>query len=288
VKRLLIAAALAGLLAAVPASAAAPGGRATAAAFRQATIDLHFTVKQQGPAIAEAIKRLDGDPACSQSLEHAPDAQVVELVFEYVLPGVLELEFDPLKRSFSAFSARLETIAVNDRTLRSGRAAWRELAASFARMPAPPADFCARLAAWRQAGYPAAQRPKIKDPIYEELLSEESRIGHNFAKVERAGPRLRELGVSKRVVGWWTFDTLLDDIEHDDLAAPGPVMIGAPWRSPTTSAPPARRWPAARDRCGSSPRRSSPTPARCRPGQSRRPTSSPARPTRRARRTACS
>src|SRR5262245_21822052 len=88
---------------AVPAASAAPGDRAAAAAFRQATIDLHFTVTQQGPAIVEALKKLDSDPACSASLGKIPDDQVEDAVFEYVLPGILELEFDPLKRSFSAF-----------------------------------------------------------------------------------------------------------------------------------------------------------------------------------------
>jgi hypothetical protein len=218
VKRLLVAAVLTGLLAAVPASAAAPGDRATATAFRQATIDLHFTVTQQGPAIAEALKKLDSDPACTRALEHIPDSQVEDAVFEYVLPAVLELEFDPLKRSFSAFAAKLDTLGtVSDPKLRSGRAAWRELAAAFGRMPPPPADFCARLDAWRSAGYPAAQRPKIQDPVYAELLTEDGRIGQNLKKVERAGGRLRELGVSKRVAGWWTLDTLLDDLEPDDV-----------------------------------------------------------------------
>jgi hypothetical protein len=207
---------------AAPTTSAAPGDRATAAAFRQATIDLHFTVTQQAPAIAKALKKLDSDPACNAALKNIPDEQVEEAVFEYVLPGILELEFDPLKRSFSAFAAKLDTIPVNDRELRGGRAAWRELAAAFARMPALPADFCARLDTWRKAGYPAAQRPKLQDPIYTELLSEDGRIGHNLEKVGRAGGRLRELGVSKRVVGWWTLDTLLDDIEPEDLAALDP------------------------------------------------------------------
>jgi hypothetical protein len=217
VKRLLIVTALASVLAAAPASAAAPGDRATASAFRQATIDLHFTVTQQGPAIAEALKKLDSDPACAGAIEHIPDEQVEAAVFEYVLPAVLELEFDPLKRSFSAFAAKLDTNTVRDPKLRSGRAAWRELAAAFNRMNPPPADFCARLDTWRKAGYPAAQRPKIQDPVFQELLSEDGRIGHNLVKVERAGARLRDLGVSKRVVGWWTLDTLLDDIEPVDL-----------------------------------------------------------------------
>jgi hypothetical protein len=217
VKRLLVITAVASLLAAAPASAAAQGDRATASAFRQATIDLHFTVSQQGPAIAQALKKLDSDPACAGAIEHIPDEQVEAAVFEYVLPAILELEFDPLKRSFAAFAVKLDTIPVSDPKLRSGRAAWRELAASFNRMNPPPADFCARLDAWRKAGYAAAQRPKIQDPVFQELLSEDGRIGHNLVKVERAAARLRELGVSKRVLGWWTLDTLLDDIEPEDL-----------------------------------------------------------------------
>ena len=216
-KRLLTLTALAALLAVAPASAAAPGDRATAAAFRQATIDLHFTVTQQGPAIAQALEQIDSDPACAAAIEHIPDEQVEEAVLGYVLPVLLELEFDPLKRSFSAFAAKLDTIPVRDPQLRSGRAAWRELAASFGRLSPPPADFCAQLKTWRQAGYPAASRPKIEDPVFEELLSDDSRFGHNLQKVTHAGGRLRELGVSKRVVGWWTLDTLLDDLEPHDV-----------------------------------------------------------------------
>jgi hypothetical protein len=217
VKRLLIATALAALLAAAPASAAAPRDRATAAAFRQATIDLHLTVTQQGPAIAQVLKEIDSDKACTSAIEHIPDAQTEEAAVGYILPFVLELEFDPLRGSFAAFSAKLDTIQVRDPQLRSGRAAWRELAVSFGRIAPPPTDFCARLKAWRQAGYPAASRPEIKDPLLDELVSDESRLGQNLEKVERTGRRLRELGVSKRVVGWWTFDTLLDDLAPDEL-----------------------------------------------------------------------
>jgi hypothetical protein len=94
---------------------------------------------------------------------------------------------------------------------RGGRAAWRELAAAFARPAPAPADFCARLDSRRRAGYPAGSRPVIHGPVIEEFLREDGRIGKNLEKIAPAGGRLRELGVSKRVVGWWTLDTLLDD-----------------------------------------------------------------------------
>ena len=203
---------------AAPSASAAPGDRATAAAFRQATIDLHFTVTQQAAAIATALQPLD-DPACAKALRHLPDDQVEETLVGFLLPAVLELEFDPLKRSFTAFSARLDTVDVGDPELRAGRAAWRELAAAFAHMPPGPADLCARLDAWRRAGYPAASRPVIHDPVLEDLVSEHGRLAMNFAKIARAGGRLRELGVSKRVADWWTLDTLLDDAEPRELEA---------------------------------------------------------------------
>jgi hypothetical protein len=214
---MLILAGLAALLATVPASAAAPGDRATAAAFRQATIDLHFTVTQQAPAIAAALETLD-DPACAKAIRHLPEDQLEETLLGYLLPAVLELEFDPLKRSFAAFSARLDTIEVRDPELRGGRTAWRELAAAFARMPPGPADFCARLDAWRKAGYPAASRPVIHDPVLEDLLSDDDgRLAMNLEKIARASRHLQELGVSKRVADWWTLDTLLDDAEPREL-----------------------------------------------------------------------
>jgi hypothetical protein len=39
-------------------------------------------------------------------------------------------------------------------------------------------------------------------------------------KIARSGARLRELGVSKRVVGWWTGDTLLGEVDPPDALIP--------------------------------------------------------------------
>jgi hypothetical protein len=217
VRRLLPAACLAALLAAAPASAAAPGDRAAAAAIRQATIDLHFTVAQQGPAIQAAVDRIAKDPGCAAALEHLPEDQALAAVSGFVLPAVLELEFDPLKRSFTAFAGKLETVPMRDPVLRSGRAAWRDLAVHVARFARPPADFCTQLDAWRKAGYPKASRPRIDDPAVDWLVENLDRVD---AKLERSGRRLRELGVSKRLVGWWTLETLLDDIEPDEESRP--------------------------------------------------------------------
>jgi hypothetical protein len=214
VKRFLIAAALAALLVAAPASASAPGDRASAAAIRQATIDLHFTVTQQAPAIQAAVDRID-TPACRSALRHLPEDQADALVSDFLAPLLLEIEFDPLKRSFAAFTAKLDAIPMRDAALRSGRAGWRDLAAALGRFSPPPTDACAQLDAWRKACYPAASRPKIDDPAFTQLLTGDD-LDRIDARLTRAAKRLQELGVSERVIGWWTLDTLLDDIEPDD------------------------------------------------------------------------
>ena len=81
---------------------------------------------------------------------------------------------------------------MRDAKLKSGRAAWRIYAAKFGQFAPAPTDICARLDAWRQAGYPAASRPAIKDPVFEEALGN-NRYDRLDAKLERSGERLRKL-----------------------------------------------------------------------------------------------
>ena len=139
---------------------------------------------------------------------------------EFLLPALLEMEVGPIKAPLAAFSARPEQIPMGDARLKSGRAVWRIYAAKFGQFAPAPTDICARLDAWRQTGYPAASRPAIKDPAFEEALGNSKRYDRLNAKLERSGDRLRELGVSKRVVGWWTGDTLLDAVDPPDDVLP--------------------------------------------------------------------
>ena len=132
------------------------------AAIRQATIDLHQAVLAQAPAIRAAQRQFSDDPACATALKGAPDDQSVDLVFEFVLPALFEIEIGPIKAPLAAFSARLEQIPMRNTKLKSGRAAWRIYAAKFGQFAPAPTDICARLDAWRQAGYPAASRPAIR------------------------------------------------------------------------------------------------------------------------------
>jgi hypothetical protein len=203
-------------LAAPAAGAAAPGDRASAAGIRQATIDLHAYVAAQTPAIQAAFAAFE-TPPCATALKGMPDEQAPEVLFEFVLPAALEMEIAPVHPAMDAFVAKLETIPMRDAKLRSGRAAWRVFAAEFAKVQPAPADVCQQLDAWRQAGYPAASRPAIKDPGIDTLLrADDKRFDRLQVKLDRAGKRLEDLGVSKRVVGWYTGDTLLADLELPD------------------------------------------------------------------------
>jgi hypothetical protein len=177
-------------------------------------------VVAQTPAIQASYRRFSDDPACATAIQGAPKDQYAELIAGYVLPAMIEMEITPLNPALTGFTARLDQIRVGDPKLRSGRAVWRFFAAKFAQIPAPPADLCARLDAWRQAGYPAASRPAINDPVFDELLRNEERYDRLNDKLARSGDRLRKLGVSKRVVGWWTGDTLLNELDPPDDLIP--------------------------------------------------------------------
>ncbi len=201
-------------------ASAAPGDRAAAAAVRQATVDLHNAVLAQRPAILASYRRFGDDPACATALKGMPDDQSTDVVEGFVLPAIIEIELGSVTGAFTSFAARLDQIPMRDAKLRSGRAVWRLYAAKFAQIQPAPADLCARLDAWRQAGYPAASRPAISDPVVEDAMRNEKRYDRLNAKLERSGAVLHKLGVSRRVVDWWTGETLLEAVDPPDDLIP--------------------------------------------------------------------
>jgi hypothetical protein len=215
-RRLALAVVLA--LAIAPAASAAPGDRAAARQIRQATIDLHVAVHARAAAIHASYDQLLNGPGCGEALKNTPGDQSSKLMTDYIVPLATELEFVPLQLSFDAFAARLETIPMRDARLRSGRAGWRALAGELRQVAPPPPDFCGTLDAWAKAGYPAASRPRINDPQYDRLTRPGNHVLDSVeAKIERAGRRLRALGVSKRVVDWYTTSSLLDEVEPVEI-----------------------------------------------------------------------
>ena len=81
---------------------------------------------------------------------------------------------------------------LRDRILKSGRAAWRKELGPAQRLQPPAEDICTRLDAWRQAGYPVDQAPKLNDPALDELFGQSDDLEKRIA---RAGKRMRKLGV---------------------------------------------------------------------------------------------
>lgn len=207
-----IAACLLAVAVAAPVASAAPRDKADAAAVRKATIALHGYILAQKPAIEASFRRFE-DPACVKALRGAPDAQTEALLNDYLLPVLFETLIHPLQNGMTKLVTDLNAVPLSDPVLRSGRAGWRVLAGRFGQIAAPPSDLCAPLDAWRQAGYPASARPKANDPGLAALMHDDSSLNLVQRKLNRSGARLRKLGVSKRVVGWWTGDTLLDDID---------------------------------------------------------------------------
>jgi hypothetical protein len=193
---------------------ATPGDKADAAAIRKATIALHGYILAVKPGIEASFGQFR-DPTCAKALAGAPDAQTEDLFDDFLVPALFQMLVHPLQNGMHKLVADIDALQLEDPVLRSGRAGWRVLATQFGAVGAPPTDLCARLDAWRKAGYPAASRPAIEDPGITVLLRDDSGEQRIQRKLNRSGERLRELGVSKRVVGWWTGDTLLDDIDID-------------------------------------------------------------------------
>ncbi len=204
---LLIAAVLA-LLAAQPAMAKPDraGARGLAAASKQLRTGI---LAQKGP-LETALLRTEQDPACDQAIRNVPfsesDTRAFEAAADLLITYRTEALLWPVRVELARFSADLAKVRLRDPVLRSGRAAQRRLQPYYTRLGEPPADICARLDAWRQAGYVPEQAPLIEDPALDELFASSKKIQRLTKKVDKAGRRLRALGVSKRVRNYWSLD----------------------------------------------------------------------------------
>jgi hypothetical protein len=206
------------------ASAQAAGGDRTAAkAFAQAAKELRADVFAQKATLETGVNRLSDDPACLEAFRHVPKSAAEDaaaLFFEYSF----EAQIAPIVPAFRAFVAKLEGVPVRDRKLRSGRASQRRVLRAVELVQPPPADVCAQLDAWRNAGYPADGAPKIDDPGFEAAVALPQRVQK---RIDAAAKRLRKLGVSRRVSRLWTPD---DNVlfEGIDLHAEVPLGEASP------------------------------------------------------------
>jgi hypothetical protein len=110
----------------------------------------------------------------------------------------------PIVPALHDYVATLDRVKVGDRRLRSGRSALRLIVRAVRGLEAAPADVCAQLQAWQQAGYPVKGVPKIDDPAFDGLFKLPQSLNK---KIDRAAKRLRALGVSRRTSRRFTADT---------------------------------------------------------------------------------
>jgi hypothetical protein len=175
-----------------PATASAqtppPDERAAARAFADAAG--RFTDAIEAPTerlfelFDQPLRKLPGCPAIAK--KHREGALIITV---HNANLVFARDVTPATR---ALRSELANVVTADPVLISGRAAWRANGRSIEAAPEPQ-DLCARLAAWRRAGYP-------KSTVRETMRDLEA-LGGAGASVERkleaAARRLIALGVPR-------------------------------------------------------------------------------------------
>ncbi len=179
-------------LALLPATASAqtppPDERAAARAFADAAGRFTDAIEAPTERIFELfdhpLRRAPGCPAIAK--RHREGALIITL---YDSNLVFARDVTPATR---AFRSELANVATADPALISGRAAWRARGRSIEATPEPE-DLCAKLAAWRRAGYPKSTvRKTMRD-----LDSLAASGPRDERKLEAAAKRLIALGVPR-------------------------------------------------------------------------------------------
>jgi hypothetical protein len=200
----------------VAAAQGAPDEPAAAREFSYAAYRLRVAIKAHLPEIQQAAA-LTRMPACRAALRGATPAQQREHLDDLVgvlvdlLAGAM---FAPVAGPLQTFQAELDAIATADPTLRAGRAAWRTSIALYLQVRPLPADVCSQLGRWRTAGYAAASRPDFQPAAVRRILDGSGTVD---AKLQLAGARMVELGVTVGRARRFAGDTLFNGFSPEDL-----------------------------------------------------------------------
>lgn len=174
-----------------PATASAqtppPDERAAARAFAGAAGRFTDAIEAPTERLFEFFdhpqRRAPGCPAIAR--KHRQGALLITL---YNNNLVFARDVTPATRTYRS---ELAAVATADPVLMSGRAAWRANGRSLEAVPEPE-DLCAKLAAWRRAGYP---RSTVRRTMrYLESLGASTSVGR---RLEAAARRLISLGVPR-------------------------------------------------------------------------------------------
>jgi hypothetical protein len=201
---------------AAPASAA--GDRAAARAFGAAADRFHAAAMQVAPEVQRRFEAILA-PRCARAFGAAP-RRVRPIAEQFAAAMALDATLTPLRPAVEAFVGELDGVTTRDRVLRRGRAAWRASVGELDVVRPVPADACARLDAWRRAGYPKDELPAIPRLSAERLeqLDRDSRGAQR--RLRRAAGHLRRLGVSRRTARRFAGASLTRVLE-DALSLPG-------------------------------------------------------------------
>ena len=191
-------------LAGAPA-ARAESDRAAARDFGRAAQRLYAAASAQRQVVETGVNRLTRDPVCADALAHVPiKGGAYKAAWKLVFPYSWEALIAPIEPALRDYVAALDRVKLNDKRLRSGRAALRLDERAVRGIKTAPADICTQLQAWQQAGYPVSSAPTIEDPVFAALFKLPRSLDK---KVDRAVKRLRALGVSRRTAALFTGDT---------------------------------------------------------------------------------
>lgn len=189
------------LCAATPAAAQSRSDRAAARQFAAATAQLERSARALRPAVQRRLDPLFArDCIGGLDLENLP-AEAQEAALAAITVATFDAIFPPTRPALRRFVARLDGVRTDDRVLVCGRVAWRATARSLAALPSPPADLCAQLRRWRDAGYSSEAAPSVDLAPVERFVAQSARLERDLRAAVR---RLRALGVGRRAAERFT------------------------------------------------------------------------------------
>lgn len=137
----------------------------------------------------------------------------------------------PTRTAFDQLIADLDEIPTREPTLRAGREAWRQEVAAIRRFPLIDRP-CAKLDAWRTAGYAVAATPPVPFDAIDAYLTPNAEVRRNARRLDAAGRRLQRLGVSaaaaRRFTGRGLYDPIWDGDEFGDAMPPRTAFLPEP------------------------------------------------------------
>lgn len=192
-----------------------PDERAAAREYAYAAYRLRMKVKAATPGM-NATRRMLTSPQCLDAVQGpkvTPRAaeQAEALIFDALIGGV----YAPVAGALETFQHELDRVPTADPALIAGREELRKAVEFALQVQAPPADVCARLAAWARSGYADAALPILQPkPIHDFIANAPVTDSDSVAApLRRAAARMVQLGVTKGQARRFSGETLFDGID---------------------------------------------------------------------------